>query len=126
MKEKVNHPEHYNSHPSGVEAIDIVQYMSFCLGNAFKYVYRYQHKNGIEDIKKAIWYLNHQQGVILRQHLGCTHTAVNDFNRIISAEPNEEIVQVLKIIYQVSFGDFGYDKLKQAVEILEKIVDSYK
>mgnify|MGYP000545164857 CR=1 FL=1 len=51
--EKVNHPKHYNNHPSGVEAIDVIQYMNFCLGNAFKYVYRYKDKNGLEDLKKA-------------------------------------------------------------------------
>jgi len=55
---KVDHPTHYNSHPSGVEAIEIVQYMGFCLGNAFKYVYRYQHKNGTEDLKKQFGILN--------------------------------------------------------------------
>ena len=40
----VDHPKHYNNHPSGVEAIEIVQYMGFCLGNAFKYVYRFKDK----------------------------------------------------------------------------------
>ena len=30
----------------------------FCICNAFKYLYRHKNKNGVEDIKKAIWYLN--------------------------------------------------------------------
>ena len=30
----------------------------FCLCNAFKYIWRTKNKNGIEDIDKAIWYLN--------------------------------------------------------------------
>ena len=30
----------------------------FCICNAFKYIYRHKNKNGLEDIKKAIWYLN--------------------------------------------------------------------
>lgn len=30
----------------------------FCVCNAMKYIYRHKRKNGMEDIKKAIWYLN--------------------------------------------------------------------
>ena len=122
MTEKVDHPQHYNSHPSCVEAIDIVQYMGFCLGNAFKYVYRYQHKNGIEDLKKAIWYLRHQQTVILKQHIAVTHTATNDYHRILTAEQNKDIVRVLEIIWDVSFNDHNKKELEEAAKILEKFV----
>ena len=124
MTEKVNHPQHYNSHPSGVEAIDIVQYMGFCLGNAFKYVYRYQHKNGTEDLKKAIWYLRHQQTVLLKQHIAVTHTATNDYYRIITAEQNKDIVRVLEIIWDVSFNGRNNKLLEEAAKILEKFVDT--
>jgi hypothetical protein len=56
--EYVDHPQHYNSHPSGVEAIDICEHMSFSLGNAFKYAYRAGHKwDTVEDMRKAKWYL---------------------------------------------------------------------
>ena len=48
----VDHPKHYNNHPSGVEAIEIVQYMGFCLGNAFKYVYRFKDKTDHRILKK--------------------------------------------------------------------------
>ena len=124
MTEKVDHPQHYNRHPSGVEAIDIVQYMGFCLGNAFKYVYRYQHKNGTEDLKKAIWYLRHQQTVILKQHIAVTHTATNDYYRIITAEQNKDIVRVLEIIWDVSFNGRNNKELEEAAKILEKFVDT--
>ena len=124
MNDKVDHPQHYNSHPSGVEAIDIVQYMGFCLGNAFKYVYRYQHKNGTEDLKKAIWYLRHQQTVILKQHIAVTHTATNDYHRIITAEQNKDIVRVLEIIWDVSFNGRNNKELEEAAKILEKFVDT--
>ena len=35
---------------------DVVK--GFCIGNAFKYLYRAKRKNGLEDLKKAQWYLN--------------------------------------------------------------------
>jgi len=60
----VDHPQHY-THGS-IECIDIVHVMTadkagieaFCVGNVVKYLYRYQQKNGVEDVKKAGWYLN--------------------------------------------------------------------
>ena len=54
----VNHPTHYCSHLSGIEAITITREMSFNVGNAFKYLYRCDKKeNMVQDIKKAIWYI---------------------------------------------------------------------
>ncbi len=51
-------PQHYKSHPSGVECIDITRHMDFCLGNAFKYLFRCGSKGSpLEDLKKARWYL---------------------------------------------------------------------
>jgi hypothetical protein len=53
----VNHPPHYNSHPSGVECIDVVEHMTFCQGNAIKYAWRAGLKgDAIEDFEKSAWY----------------------------------------------------------------------
>lgn len=55
----VNHPKHYNSHPSGVEAIAIARHMNFNLGNVVKYLFRAGHKDSfLEDLKKAQFYIN--------------------------------------------------------------------
>jgi hypothetical protein len=58
----VDHPAHYNQ--GKFECIDVMvetfgkeATQTFCLLNAFKYVWRTGEKNGVEDIKKAIWYL---------------------------------------------------------------------
>lgn len=53
----VNHLKHYKSHPSGIECIEITRHMSFTIGNAIKYLWRADHKNGVEDLKKAVWYI---------------------------------------------------------------------
>ena len=61
MTEMVNHPAHYNAHPSGVECIDVVEHMGFNLGNSIKYIWRADSKgNAIEDLRKAAWYLNRE------------------------------------------------------------------
>lgn len=58
----VNHPSHYNLHPSGVEAIDVVEHFNFNIGNAVKYLWRAGLKSGdpIKDLKKAAWYVERE------------------------------------------------------------------
>jgi hypothetical protein len=57
----VNHPKHYTSDPSGVEAIEITRHRNFNIGNAIKYLWRAglkDEKKTIEDLKKAIFYIS--------------------------------------------------------------------
>lgn len=56
----VNHPQHYTAHPSGVECIQITEHMNFNVGNAVKYLWRADHKNGLEDLRKAAWYVQRE------------------------------------------------------------------
>lgn len=58
IEDEVNHPKHYNDHPSGIECITITRHMNFNMGNAVKYLWRAGKKNSeIKDLKKAIWYI---------------------------------------------------------------------
>jgi hypothetical protein len=61
-RETINHPEHYNQHPSGVECIDIVEAYNFNVGNAIKYLWRAGLKTGdaVEDLEKARWYVERE------------------------------------------------------------------
>lgn len=62
-EDKVNHPKHYNSHPSGVECITIVEHMPFNVGNAIKYLWRAGLKDGeadLTDYEKAKWYVERE------------------------------------------------------------------
>jgi hypothetical protein len=63
----VNHPKHYTKHPSGVECIDITRHYCFSIGCAIKYLWRAGLKKDsslsdkekeIQDLKKALWYIN--------------------------------------------------------------------
>lgn len=58
----VDHPAHYNLHPSGVECIVVTEHMTFNIGNAIKYLWRCDYKNGIQDLEKAIWYIQREIG----------------------------------------------------------------
>ena len=63
----VGKPAHYNSHPSGIECIEITRHYCFSIGNAIKYLWRAglkkeqgktNRQKEIEDLQKAIWYIN--------------------------------------------------------------------
>jgi len=65
MKDNVNYPKHYTSHPSGIECIQITEHMSFTIGNAIKYLWRADLKHavadgGIEDLRKAKFYIERE------------------------------------------------------------------
>ena len=61
-KDMVNSPIHYNK--AGIETIDALEAMLvdgfdfYLQGNIVKYLWRFRYKNGVEDLKKAQWYLN--------------------------------------------------------------------
>ena len=62
----VSHPSHYQSN-SGLEVIDVIEAFTDSLngieatdtGNILKYICRWKHKNGLQDLEKAKWYLTH-------------------------------------------------------------------
>lgn len=63
IKDVVNNPSHYNQ--GGLECIDYIeqqltteQFEGYLVGNAIKYLHRYQYKNGVEDLKKNRWYVD--------------------------------------------------------------------
>lgn len=55
-------PDHYRSHPSGVECIHIAREFSFCLGNVIKYVWRagLKTRDPLQDLRKAERYLQEE------------------------------------------------------------------
>lgn len=62
-EDNVQHPAHYTG--GSIECIDamaetqgVEAVKNFCICNAFKYLWRHGKKNGVEDVKKAAWYLN--------------------------------------------------------------------
>lgn len=60
-QEMVDHPRHYNSNNSGVECIEVVEHMSFNVGNAVKYLWRADDKGDpIENLRKAEWYVKRE------------------------------------------------------------------
>lgn len=71
--DNVNHPQHYQA--NGIETIDVIEawtkdldgIVAVCAANVIKYISRWNKKNGIEDLKKAQWYLNKLIEVLSRE-----------------------------------------------------------
>jgi hypothetical protein len=61
--DNVNNPAHYGN--GSIECIDYIEdfltreeFIGYLRGNIAKYMHRWRYKNGVEDLKKAQWYLN--------------------------------------------------------------------
>ena len=69
FEDNVNHPKHYKA-PNGVETIDVIEGftdpIAWNSGNVIKYICRWKNKNGLEDLKKAQFYLNRLIGIVER------------------------------------------------------------
>ena len=80
LSKLVNHPDHYTN--SSIETIDMIESITaegfhyYLEGNILKYLARYRHKNGIQDLEKAQWYLNKLIEVQYDTSDGDVHTEV--------------------------------------------------
>lgn len=75
--DNINHPTHYNSHPSGIECIEITRYYPFNVGSAIKYLWRAGLKKDaslsdkekeIEDLGKAIWFIQDRIDQLIKEN----------------------------------------------------------
>ena len=106
-QEQVNHPKHYNSHPNGIECIDIIRHYTCDIANAIKYLWRAGLKpemgkedaeKEIEDLKKALWYIEDY-----RKHIN------NRASYIVAKAPKDSSLPD-KVICEAQVGIVtGYD-----------------
>ena len=80
VHDNVNHPSHYTA--GGIECIDCIESMiapiknptyAFLTGQSLKYLARYTMKNGVEDLKKARWYLDRLIGKVAKDGTVAKH-----------------------------------------------------
>lgn len=98
----VVHPKHYNSHPSGVECIAIVEHMTFNTGSAMKYCWRAGLKTEgvltedaadteavarIKDLEKARWYLTREIDKLTQEHKLALKRRLNESFGVVGLAP---------------------------------------
>lgn len=124
-KDMVNHPSHYQS-GSGLEVIDVIKAFTSNLtgieatdtGNVLKYMCRWKNKNGVEDLKKAKWYLEH---------------LINNVENRIDSKEDDESDLIKALIDGIKNCDIDYmthifvDKkeAERALSIMNDIIDCY-
>ena len=100
MTDNVNHPKHYTSHPSGVQAIEITRWLRGPYSNACKYVMRgWEGLKGdpIEDLEKALWYLNDAEK-FPDDGRGLPDDVEDRLDKWIEAEPDANKAYVVRLI----------------------------
>lgn len=125
MSDNVNHPRHYTSHPSKVEAIEICEHLDFCLGNAVKYLFRVGLKDDAkQDLKKAAWYLDRalklkNRGLSPRRPL----VIVPALTKVIDNElPGSTLREVLQlVVVHVLNGD--EPRIADALACVERAIE---
>jgi TPR repeat protein len=82
----VNHPPHYKDNGSGIECIEVSEQMPFVLGNALKYIWRYESRGSSgQDLRKAKWYL--QRALYNGHAASMPFKARALLNRVLGHEP---------------------------------------
>lgn len=130
--DQINHPNHYKSHPSGVEAIEICEHLGFNLGNAFKYLFRrdVKHESPIADLRKARWYLERElfrrsNTVVLKLQAIWRMLSRPDLHSrlalVIDHEPNRRI-QVIMADVALYFFEGNRERLKDAIVALAFVI----
>lgn len=95
MNDSVNHPTHYNK--GSIETIEFVDQVcahyfgdeAFSVGNALRYLARAPHKNNkLEDIRKAIWYLQHTvERIVSKEQI---YNAEQQANEYTGGDPSND------------------------------------
>ncbi len=126
----VNHPFHYNQ--SGVECIEIARELSFNMGNCLKYVWRWRHKSGKEDLNKALWYARDEYNNNLRPGGVAGACKVPSFSKYIVARAEMALGESetmhnhplrLMLVYLATETVDPISFLRTFIEPLQKFVD---
>lgn len=128
MYESVNHPPHYTRYKT--EVIDITHYLPFCLGNVIKYVLRAPYKGGVEDVKKAEFYLKYvSDDVGIKMDCGNWASFYNNLANYIdelqadgseTAMVQSRILEKIQDSYKTGYYAFMEDLIHKLATLLEE------
>ena len=100
----VSHPSHYQSE-TGLETIDVIEAFTSDLkgvqatdtGNVIKYICRWKKKNGLQDLKKAMWYLQHLIDHVELASENHSFEKMDDYS-IVSLETEEDLEEASRVL----------------------------
>ena len=124
MTDAVDHPKHYNSHPSGVECIEIVRHMTFNTGSVFKYLWRAGLKDTaplIEDHKKALWFLKDEIGRLERAEREAKRT-LEEAEQVSKTETDDNLSTALNYFKNTYGSDEPRFQKQLTVAVMNKVL----
>lgn len=119
----VSHPNHYQS-KNGLEVIDVVEAFTDGLngieatdtGNVLKYMCRWKTKNGLQDLKKAMWYLTHLINKVEAESKKPSESKVSPTDSITLAT-RKDAKAILSCMNQV-INDYGYMSVADLYDLI--------
>lgn len=125
----VERPKHYNSHASGVECIDVVEWFPANVANSWKYLHRRELKDApAQDLEKAAWYVRREiarRGKLARQRVVveffCPPTLEKNVARYLRHESGLRR-DLFGHLWEAANRPNSLDNLKSAQKILEKMI----
>lgn len=118
MPDNVNHPSHYETgkyecidvmiETQGIEAVK-----NFCICNAFKYLYRHENKNGVEDVRKAKWYLDKYLELVESDKEKLKKSFENLERSIENIQKIGKYRQILKLLYRFENMNLKHTMMKK-------------
>lgn len=129
----VSKPEHYNSHPSGIEAIEVTENYMTNLGNPIKYLWRLGQKDATaQELGKTRWYVLREISWLKRfqserkykvSHVSNRGLVLGLVERYLACEPEGQLKEVKELIMLAPFNTSSIVPLKQAVCLLDHLIE---
>ena len=122
-KDNVNHPSHYEAGP--FECIELTRLYPFAGGNAIKYVFRHRAKNGVEDLEKALWYLDHATVDELRPMPCASNSKACHLLRVLERADWQVMAPFWKGMWELAQGyDSGLTRAHRAVDRRVRLLET--
>lgn len=121
----VDHPAHYNLHPSRVEAVEVIEYLTGNLFNTVKYVWRADHKGKtVEDIEKSIWYIKRELGRNVFELPTVPQFVFDKTDRYVAAEPDKLRASIVFMSVDAHRDLSTYkENLRRTLVLLEELLE---
>ncbi len=134
--EKVDHPRHYNQHPSNIETIEIIEHLPCNLSNAVKYIWRCglkQTSTPLRDLQSAKWYTERESQRIDLFELADEQAPKTDVvwralaRKVIIAEPEGILSEYLSALLEEDYGEmlatleYAIGELGGKVDLLDEV-----
>lgn len=121
----VENPIHYNLHPSGIEAIEVIEHLTGNLFNTVKYVWRADHKGKvIEDIEKSLWYIKREIGRFITELPVVPKYVFEKTDAYVAAEPDKLRASIVFMAVDAHRDLSTYkENLRRTVDLLDQLLE---